>query len=450
MVSWTLLDSGTAGFSDGNGGHTYTFPAGAVDPGDLLTISTSSDTVVATPSGWTQANQDVGNIGAYQWYKEAAGGETTVVVTTSGDHPTEIGYLRYLGATATPLDVTAKARHTSADNTTPAVTTPSLAQTGELVIAAACLGGLGNATQTGPSWSTGYTNRLDGQTVETDATGQHLFVADNRNAGTAAESPNVTWTNGTTNQTILVMAFLPSAGTIIIRDVTDSVTVADTPTSHATLPRAVTDTVTVGDTPSSHATLPRAVSDTVTVSDTATARVILGRSVADTLTVSDTATRVVVLTRTTTDAVTISDVATGTVHPPVRTLTLTFGDLQPKWLFGTFRNTTMVVPGGPAVIQSSLSTAYVQIPVQAYVDGDPINPTSDVVEMAFVTVGADPGVSDWVDASWTTAPAGTYLAQCLVGPDGDADLARGIYGAWVRITDSPEIPVTLVGILQIV
>jgi hypothetical protein len=246
------------------------------------------------------------------------------------------------------------------------------------------------------------------------------------------------------------MTFLPTAATVITRNVTDSVTVGDTPSSHATLPRSVTDTVSVSDTPSSHTTLPRAVSDTVTVSDTAAATVVLSRSVADTLAVSDTATRVVVLTRATTDAVTISDVATAVVHPPVRTLTLTFGDLQPKWLFGTFRSTTMVVPGGAAVIQSSLSTAYVQVPVQAYVAGDPINPTSDVVEMAFVTIGADPGVSDWVTASWTTAPAGTYLAQCLVGPDGDTNLARGIYGAWVRITDSPEIPVTLVGILQIV
>ncbi len=454
MAGWNLLDSGTAGFSDGNGGHTYNFPAGAVDPNDLLTISVSSDTVVATPSGWTQVNQDVDQIGAYQWMLVAVGGETNVVITTSGNFPTEIGFLRYFGNLASPLDVTAKARHTAAaTNTTPAVTTAALAQTGELSIAAACLGGLGNATQTGPDWSggtAGYTNILDGQTVETDASGQHLFVGVNTNAGAGAQSPNVTWTNATTNQTILVMVFTPTAGTIITRDVTDSVTVTDTPSSTTVLPRSVSDSVTVSDSPTSRTVLSRTVADSVTVADAATATVVLTRSVADTLTVSDTPTRVVIITRAVTDTITISDVATGIVHPPVRTLVVVFGIPQPKWLFGTFQDTSGIVGGGRAVIQSVLSTSYVQVPVQAYVDGEPLNPTSDTVEMAFVTVGSDPGSGDWKTASWDTAPGGTYLVQCLVGPAGDAVLARGIYGAWTRITDSPEVPINQVGVLQIV
>jgi hypothetical protein len=108
-----------------------------------------------------------------------------------------------------PGDVTGKGVSTSSNNTTPAATTGTLAGTGELSIAAACLGGLQGGTPNTPDWSAGYTNRLDGQTAGTGGTDQHLFVADNRNAGTAAESPNPSWTSNTNNQTLLVATFKP-------------------------------------------------------------------------------------------------------------------------------------------------------------------------------------------------------------------------------------------------
>jgi hypothetical protein len=210
-MSWTLLDSGVAGFADGNSGHVYSFPGGAASAGDLLVLAISSDTVVSTPSGWSLATSDVHNIGAYLAYKVAVGGETSVTVTTSGNFSTEIGFLRYSGAASSPLDVTAKAFNTVSTNTTPAVTTGTLAGSGELVVAAACLGGMGGGTPSGPSWSSGYTNRLDGQTAGTSTQDQHLFVAD-RYDGSGSESPNVTWTSNANNQTILVAAFLPAAG----------------------------------------------------------------------------------------------------------------------------------------------------------------------------------------------------------------------------------------------
>ena len=214
-MSWSLLDSGGAGFSDGNGGHAFSFPSGAASAGDLLILGISSDTVVSTPSGWSAAVSDVGNIGAYVFYLVATGGETSVTITTSGNFPTAAGFLRYSGATGTPLDVTAAGRSVVSGNSTPSATTGALATTGELSIAAVCLGGLQAGSQTGISWSTGYTNRIDQTSGGTGNSDQHVFVADNRNAGTSAESPSASWTGSTNNQTLLVATFKPSAGSTI-------------------------------------------------------------------------------------------------------------------------------------------------------------------------------------------------------------------------------------------
>lgn len=211
-MSWTLLDSGVAAFADGNAGHVYSFPAGAASAGDLLVLAVSSDTVMSTPSGWSVAVSDVHNIGAYLFYKAAVGSETSITLTTSGDFATEIGFLRYSGAASVPLDVTAAAFNTVNNNTTPAATTGTLASTGELAVAAACLGGMGGGTPNTPTWSTGYTNHLDGQTAGTSGADQHLFVADRRDAGTAAESPSCTWSSNTNNQTLLVSVFKPAGG----------------------------------------------------------------------------------------------------------------------------------------------------------------------------------------------------------------------------------------------
>jgi hypothetical protein len=213
-VAWTLLDSGVAGFADGGSGHTYTFPAGAAAAGNLLVLAVSSDTVVFTPPGWSAAASDVHNIGAYLFYTVATGGETSVVVTTSGNFATEVGFARYSGNTAsTPLDVTAVGFNTVSSNTTPAATA-TLTGTGELVVAAACLGGMGGGTPNTPVWSSGYTNRLNGQTAGTGTTDQHLFVGDRYN-GSGSESPNCSWTSNANNQTLLVAAFKPAGGQTI-------------------------------------------------------------------------------------------------------------------------------------------------------------------------------------------------------------------------------------------
>lgn len=214
-MPWSILDSGSVGFTDGGSGHAYSYPGGAPASGELLTLSVSSDTTVSTPSGWTLGPHDVHNIGAYMFYKVAGASEaSSVTITTSGNFNTATGYIAYSGqAAASPFDVSASAFNTSSALTTPTATTASLSGTNELVVAAACLGGMEGGTPTVSSWTGGYTNRLSQQTAGAGTTDQHLFVADNYTAGTAAAAVSLSFTNGSNNQTTLVAAFKPALAT---------------------------------------------------------------------------------------------------------------------------------------------------------------------------------------------------------------------------------------------
>lgn len=109
------------------------------------------------------------------------------------------------------------------------------------------------------------------------------------------------------------------------------------------------------------------------------------------------------------------------------------------------------MPSEPLTI-SSLSLEYVRVPVSARVSGNPVNPTSDTVAMAFMVGRTNPSVGDWKSASWdtdaTTTPT-TYRAQCLVGPSGTVTLVPGVYQVWIKVTDNPEVPIKLAGPLKV-
>lgn len=99
------------------------------------------------------------------------------------------------------------------------------------------------------------------------------------------------------------------------------------------------------------------------------------------------------------------------------------------------------------VAQSVLSCQYVPVLVKA----EAATPTSDTVQMAFVASG-DPQSGDWNTASWAAQqnlPTTQGIAQCLVGPGGTIALATGTYTIWVKVTDSPEVPVQVAGLLTI-
>lgn len=106
-----------------------------------------------------------------------------------------------------------------------------------------------------------------------------------------------------------------------------------------------------------------------------------------------------------------------------------------------------------AVLMSSASLQYITVPVNTTKSGVPYNPTSDVVQFAFLAnISGTPQASDWVTGSWDTLLnySYPYQAKCLVGPGGTVQLAVGTYVIWMKIADSPEIPVLIAGQVQII
>lgn len=100
--------------------------------------------------------------------------------------------------------------------------------------------------------------------------------------------------------------------------------------------------------------------------------------------------------------------------------------------------------------QSVLSLEYVQVPVSITVNCVPYDPTGDVVEFAFMPVGTDPAPADFKFGIWVACGVPLqFTAEILVGPGGTFVLPVGTYEIWIRIVDTPEIPVRSVGFLAI-
>jgi len=106
-----------------------------------------------------------------------------------------------------------------------------------------------------------------------------------------------------------------------------------------------------------------------------------------------------------------------------------------------------------ALGMSQLATQYYLVPISATKAGAAYNPTGDTVAFAFMPQATQvPGNSDWVTGSWDTNTSSVlypYNAKCLVGPSGTTTLGIGTYYVYVKITDSPEVPVLIAGQLQI-
>ena len=89
---------------------------------------------------------------------------------------------------------------------------------------------------------------------------------------------------------------------------------------------------------------------------------------------------------------------------------------------------------------SALSTEYLRYKVTATTNGQAINPTTDAVAFAFAPEGSNPG--SFTAGTWETDAGGTYVARCLVGPANNGlTPGTGTYVLWIKITDSPEVPV---------
>lgn len=95
--------------------------------------------------------------------------------------------------------------------------------------------------------------------------------------------------------------------------------------------------------------------------------------------------------------------------------------------------------------QLAVSTEPCQVAISATLNGVAYNPTSDSVAFAFTVAGSpppDPTSGQFVAGTWQTDPGPVYWASILVGPlNGGTVLAAGSYIAYVKITDSPAVPV---------
>lgn len=97
---------------------------------------------------------------------------------------------------------------------------------------------------------------------------------------------------------------------------------------------------------------------------------------------------------------------------------------------------------------SLLTKEFVKTQVTHTIDGEVVDPTTSAIQWAFMDSSAAPTEPDWVTGDWETTSDG-YYARCLIGPGSANDIGAGTYKCWIRITDTPERPVRMVGTLVI-
>ena len=99
-------------------------------------------------------------------------------------------------------------------------------------------------------------------------------------------------------------------------------------------------------------------------------------------------------------------------------------------------------------VVKAVSTEYVECTVSVFnvATNLPVDPSADVVQMAFPQVGVDPVAGDWKPAIWTAV----RRAGILIGSGtGGLALAKGDYDWWGKITDNPELPTDKVDTLRV-
>lgn len=117
-------------------------------------------------------------------------------------------------------------------------------------------------------------------------------------------------------------------------------------------------------------------------------------------------------------------------------------------------------PGGLSMPlgQPASSLQYIRFRVTASVNGNQAyNPTGDAVGFGFVAISSGGGnvpPGSFLAGSWETdtiAGQTAYIAKILVGPGGSFTPAAGTsWWVWIKITDSPEVPVIPAGRLDII
>lgn len=110
---------------------------------------------------------------------------------------------------------------------------------------------------------------------------------------------------------------------------------------------------------------------------------------------------------------------------------------------------------------SQLSTQYIRVPVSARRSGAAYDPTGDTVQFALKLAPAstqadqynEPESGDWGTGAWET-DGGVYYAYINAGPSGTITWETTgsfpkTYQLWMKVTSTPEIPVEMVGLVEV-
>jgi hypothetical protein len=168
----------------------------------------------------------------------AAAEGPTVRIKTNGDFDTVALFTRVRGADSPDVAVNAHLDN-SGNTASPALSTGTLAATGEAIFVGSTNTDMQAGTPTGPTWGGTYT-ALDTATSGSGASGTWGASAWNTPVGTAAESPSVSWTNGMRNRYIFAVTFTAAAGGSSPVTINDTSSSASGATSTETLQIGVT------------------------------------------------------------------------------------------------------------------------------------------------------------------------------------------------------------------
>lgn len=106
------------------------------------------------------------------------------------------------------------------------------------------------------------------------------------------------------------------------------------------------------------------------------------------------------------------------------------------------------------VQQYAGSCEYHRWRVGATVNGQPIDPTADPLAFALSTAVDAHGepiepTNGFVNGVWENPAPTVYLACLLSGPSGAVTPDKGTYYVWMRVTDTPEVPLRLIDTLKV-
>ena len=101
----------------------------------------------------------------------------------------------------------------------------------------------------------------------------------------------------------------------------------------------------------------------------------------------------------------------------------------------------------PAARFSVATKEQCRVQVFAKAAGVEVDPTAAPVFLGFTQHAGPPVSGDFVSGEWDGDPT-RHVAQTLIGGPGTGatkELTAGRYHVWIKITDSPEVPVILSG-----